>query len=91
MKYKPGPWNAYPYEGCVMIANEDGEFIEYPMNGKEFEGEVKATAELIAAAPELLETLKGLLELGKKDLSNPKYDGYFVSARAAVRSAEGDL
>ena len=43
---------------------------------------------LIAAAPELLEALKGILEIGKRDTTNPKYDGYYDTARAAVAKAE---
>lgn len=41
------------------------------------------------AARELLGSLKDLIEIGKRDLSNPKYDGYFDSARNAIAKAEG--
>lgn len=44
---------------------------------------------LCEAAPYLLEALKGLLELGRKDTSNPKYDGYYETACEAVSRAEG--
>ncbi len=37
---------------------------------------------------ELLEALKGIIEIGKRDMSNPKYDGYFNAARAAIAEAE---
>lgn len=30
------------------------------------------------------EALDGFLSLGKRDLSNPKYEGYFTSAKAAI-------
>lgn len=50
----------------------------------------EANARLIVAAPELLEALKGIIEIGKRDMSNPKYDGYFDSARKAIASAEGN-
>jgi hypothetical protein len=46
-----------------------------------------AHANLIAAAPDLLEALKGIIEIGKRDMSNSKYDGYFESARAAIAKA----
>jgi hypothetical protein len=49
-----------------------------------------ANARLIAAAPELLEALKGILEIGKRDTTNPKYDGYYRTAREAIAKAEGD-
>lgn len=32
----------------------------------------------------LEEALRGLLELGRKDTSNPKYDGYYEAARAVL-------
>jgi hypothetical protein len=47
-------------------------------------------ARLIAAAPELLEALQGIIEIGKRDLSNPKYDGFFTTARAAIARATGE-
>lgn len=43
------------------------------------------------AAPELLEALKGILDIGKRDMSNPKYDGYFETAKAAIAKAEGKV
>lgn len=32
----------------------------------------------------LYEALRGLLDIGKRDLRNEKYDEYFIAARAAV-------
>jgi len=46
-----------------------------------------ADARLIAAAPELLEALEGIIEIGKRDMSNPKYDEYFEAARKAIVKA----
>ena len=50
-----------------------------------------ANARLIAAAPELLEALKSIVECGRKSFTNKKYDVYFESARAAITKAEEDL
>lgn len=36
----------------------------------------------------LRETLQSILEIGKRDMSNPKYDGYFDEARAALAETE---
>lgn len=32
----------------------------------------------------LAEALQGILDIGKRDMTNPKYDGFFDSARAAL-------
>ena len=37
----------------------------------------------------LREALEGILDIGKRDMTNPKYDGYFEAARAALTPAEG--
>lgn len=49
----------------------------------------RANASLIAASPDLLRALERILEIGKRDMSNPKYDGYFNYAREAVAKALG--
>jgi hypothetical protein len=38
----------------------------------------------------LRHALKAILEIGKRDLSNPKYDGYFEEARLAIILCEID-
>ena len=43
------------------------------------------------AAPDLLAALAGIIEIGKRDLTNPKYDAYFEEARAALKKAGGAL
>lgn len=34
-----------------------------------------------------VDALKGILELGRKDLSNPKYDAYFEEAKRVIEEA----
>jgi hypothetical protein len=60
-------------------------FINSQLDKKDSE----ANARLIAAAPELLEALQNIIEIGKRDLSNPKYDEYFISAEEAISKATG--
>jgi hypothetical protein len=56
------------------------------MLAKEYQRQLR----LAQAAPDLLAALRGILEIGKRDMSNPKYDGYFAVAREAVAKAEGE-
>lgn len=37
-----------------------------------------------AQIEKLVEALSGILEIGKRDMSNPKYDGYFETATKAL-------
>lgn len=51
-------------------------------------GRVRATAVALSAerakVARLREALGGLIEIGKRDLTNPKYDGCFELARAVL-------
>ena len=45
---------------------------------------------LIDKLEKVTNALQGILEIGKRDMSNPKYDGYFQTAKDAVKySKEG--
>ena len=92
----PGPWLskeiAWQYDGSHAIVwcdkSKGGEHwrrLDEQCNGR-FSA---PDARLLAAAPELLDALVALVELGRKDTSNPKYDGYFDTARAAIAKAKG--
>lgn len=94
-KPTPGPWEFRPESGNDMggiYSPTDrvcwfGDCTTYyPSEG---ESPCAEDARLIAAAPELLEALQGIIEIGKRDLSNPKYDGFFTTARAAIAHATG--
>ena len=53
----------------------------------------KAREELAALTSErdrLREALRDIIEIGKRDMTNPKYDVYFETARAALdKDAKG--
>ena len=51
--------------------------------------EANANIALICASPKLLEALQGIIEIGKRDMSNPKYDIYFEEAQQAISEALG--
>lgn len=38
---------------------------------------------------ELLQALSGILDIGKRDMSNPKYDGYFDTAKMVIGKIRG--
>ena len=38
-----------------------------------------------ADAQATVEALQGILDIGKRDMTNTKYDGYFEAAEAALR------
>jgi hypothetical protein len=73
-KHTPGPWQL---GDCSLVWTERDKEMSV------------ANARLIAAAPELLEALEGIIDIGKRDLTNPKYDGYFRTAREAILKAKG--
>lgn len=64
-----------------------GEYFagNYTPEGKE----ASANIDLICASHRLLEALQGIIEIGKRDMSNPKYNIYFEEARQAISEAIG--
>lgn len=77
--YTPGPWKA---EGPRVYADRKGGSLIATMAW--FPGEEAANARLIAAAPELLEALRVLVENGG---IGP--ESMFDDARAAIAKATG--
>jgi hypothetical protein len=45
--------------------------------------------DLTNANARLRECLQGIIDIGKRDMTNPKYDGYFESAQQALADTEG--
>lgn len=86
--HTPGPWKVEYSEGdeweVLAGANLPIAYIS-GWAGRSTE----VNARLIAAAPDLLAALAGIIEIGKRDLTNPKYDAYFEEARAALKKARG--
>lgn len=39
----------------------------------------------IELAEELVKILQGIIEIGKRDMSNPKYDSYFIEAKLQLK------
>lgn len=97
-KHTPGPWalgqpGAEQFEGVLV---PDGKRVIWAPDGMEVAlardrgGETRANARLVAAAPELLEALRELLDR----LYDPtpcawKASAHYSAARAAIAKAEG--
>lgn len=93
-KHTQGPWKFFQVGKVIEVQASNAEqppivhWMGFDDCFRSLE-EHEANARLIAAAPELLEALESIIELGKRDLSNEKYDGYFETARAAIAKAKG--
>ena len=77
---------------CELDLESFGDLNEN--NQDKYEQLQRADAELIASAPalrderdRLREALQGILDIGKRDMTNTKYDGYFEAAEAALTPA----
>ena len=86
-KHTPGAW--IYQKGTNTIRSEKENYWLATMDSWDGAVNHEANAHLIAAAPELLEALKGIIEIGKRDMSNQKYDSYFEYAKQAIAKAEG--
>jgi hypothetical protein len=91
MSHTPGPWTfqddaTFSTLGDKRIVGADRISPAIVFGGI---SESAANAALIAAAPELLLALDLILGIGRKDHGNPKYDGIYATARAAIAKAEG--
>lgn len=88
--HTPGPWEAHWIPGhfsepSIGIYGDGGRRAVALIHSAT---RAEANARLIAAAPELLASLQGILELAKFDGAiNPLYDEHFSAARAAIAKA----
>lgn len=90
-KHTPGPWFGRPYHDPILIqgCDEVGLCIAFSCGGGgQKRDEFKANARLIAAAPDLLESVKALL--GCMSLAGWDGDPIAVKARAAIAKATGE-
>ena len=85
MKHTPGPWRIglCNDDSKLQIITSDGQHLAYIEQDP-----IRPNAYLIAAAPELLEGLKGMLEWARRvKVSNPGPE--IRNAIAAIAKAEG--
>lgn len=90
-KHTPGPWFIdETWQTAVQSKDKHIAMVNFHKDDTArsvFGLEHMANAKLIAAAPELLEALQSILDIGKRDMSNPKYDAYFSTAKEAIKKA----
>ena len=84
-KHTPGPWG-YAWAGGIALVFQKGEatIASIPYDDDNEIPQVEANARLIAAAPDLLEALQGVLRVA--DRATVEFD----AARAAIANAIGE-
>ncbi len=91
--HTPGPWKAVDVRGTVRLVTGTGNaLIELKPASAEGGASYDANARLIAAAPEMLEALRGLLANApkpKRIKDDFSYTLYLEAARTAILKAEG--
>lgn len=95
-KGTPGPWVASTTERSIGPASRDGNQsygMILPVAWVEFDSDQRhqrANANLIAAAPELLEALQRMVSKAHKQNWNDAYPEELQSAQAAIKKALGE-
>jgi hypothetical protein len=86
--HTPGPWLARELiSGHWQVVQDDS---AQQIAGVYATAGDSSNARLIAAAPDLLAALEGILEGGALDTTAPECDGYRAIVRAAIRKAKGE-
>lgn len=86
LKVTPGPWGVFK---GTMIESKSGVFICDVLGHSTSQEEDEANANLIAAAPELLEALQAMLNKAYKQNWNDQYPDEIETAQAAIARALG--
>lgn len=95
-KGTPGPWVASTTDRSIGPVSRDGDQcygMIFPIAWVEFDGNQEyqqANANLIAAAPELLEALQRMVSKAHKQNWNDAYPEELQSAQAAINKALGE-
>lgn len=99
LRITPGEWSVFYGTNCTVVLNEDDEMIVSARNAISGPSEQNANARLIAAAPDLLEALQGLVAFYPEDVRSdvnrdwgfkPELTAAVNMARAAISKALGE-
>jgi hypothetical protein len=93
--HTPGPWKFFEVDGAYRVNPEAGGYVVAVLDClAPFSPEAEANARLISAAPDLLETLKGIMAQVDGFVSNwdelPEGCAAIESAHAAIAKAQGE-
>lgn len=86
-QHTPGPWDTFGDE--IVARNTDLHIADVALHDGINPTEWQANMRLIAAAPDLLEALRDLLNVIATDDLVPESVSYMQQARAALATAEG--
>lgn len=90
-KHTPGPWKVKPFEneqGDFNIDSEYGYHIAETIGG--LGNEEEANANLIAAAPDLLESLQAMVAMMDSGDEHGAGSPWHIKATAAITKATGE-
>ena len=76
---------------CIACAGVFDVSTDYEADKADLENATQAVLDHVQTLRDerdrLREALQGILDIGKRDMTNPKYDGYFEAAEAALAPA----
>lgn len=87
--HTPGPWKIVDAWNDYMVEGQNGEEIIWQDGPHETPTINEANARLIAAAPDLLKALEGLLDCAIYGFDMPNDNQFALNARAAIDKAKG--
>lgn len=89
-KHTPGPWTVDDNYLCAKVKDETIYLAKIHSWSKDAPEEGKANARLIAAAPELLESLEWWQKLGNEGASSDEWDSCQRMMDAVIAKARGE-
>ena len=88
-KHTPGPWEASHDIGANCVATITSGWVVVPIGADPNKFDAKADAQLIAAAPEMLEALRAMLASGLPNDKDANGIDATQKAIAAINKARG--
>jgi len=92
--HTPGPWTLHEYHGHVTLKGQCGHdaiinTMGHSCSNPDLYDEEQANARLVAAAPELLEALKRVMDALAYEGVDEDFEAQYAEGEAAIAKAEG--